>query len=130
MTTNIDVKPSDDGEYVVLTITKPPENRGASANIPAHEIGYFVMGLLGVSTECAKKTGKFARLKLQETEQKKLRYARATAVAIADAIAAKGEVVLVFAVGATELSVSIHKDALRDLGSAILTLSADSKTSH
>ena len=83
-----------------------------------------------MSVECAKKTGEFAKLNLKEADQKKRQYMSAHEFAVADAIEAADAVVLVFAIGATELSIGIQKDALAELGSAFLTLSASSKQLH
>ncbi len=126
---HIDIQPSDDGLNIQLNLTEPPQ-RAIIAKIDANDTGHFVTGLLGACVDCAKKTGELAKLKLKETEQNKLVYVSAHEVAVADAIVAADAVVLVFAIGATELSIGIHKDALAKLGSAFLTLSADSKQLH
>ncbi len=127
---HIDIRPSDDGLNIQLNVTEPPQQTEITAKISARDAGHFVTGILGASVECANKTGKLAKLKLKETEQKKLVYVSAHEVAVADAIVAADAVVLVFAIGATELSIGIQKDALAELGSAFLTLSADPKQLH
>ena len=127
---HIDIRPSDDGLNIQLNVTEPPQQTEITAKISAKDAGHFVTGILTMSVDCAKKTGEFAKLKLKETEQKKLLYVSAHEVAVADAIVAADGVVLVFAIGATELSIGIQKDALAELGSAFLTLSADSKQLH
>ncbi len=127
---HIDIRRSDDGLNIQLNVTDPPQKTEITAKISAKDVGHFVTGILGTSVDCAKKTGELAKLKLKETEQKKLVYVLAHEVAVADAIDAADAVVLVFAIGATELSIGIQKDALAELGSAFLTLSADSKQLH
>ena len=127
---HIDIRPSDDGLNIQLNVTEPPQQTEITAKISAKDAGHFVTGILTMSVDCAKKTGKLAKLKLKETEQKNLVYVSAHQVAVTDAIDAADAVVLVFAIGATELSIGIHKDALAKLGSAFLTLSADPKQLH
>ena len=127
---HIDIRPSDDGLNIQLNVTDPPQKTEITAKISAKAVGRFVTGILGTSVDCAKKTGELAKLKLKETEQKKLLYVSAHEFAVADAIEAADAVVLVFAIGATELSIGIQKDALAELGSAFLTLSASSKQPH
>ena len=126
----IDIRPSDDGLNIQLNVTEPPQQTEIMVKISARGAGHFVTGILRTSVDCAKKTGELAKLKLKETEQKKLLYVSAHEVAVADAIVAADAVVLVFAIGATELSIGIQKDALAELGSAFLTLSASSKQPH
>jgi len=126
----MDIRPSDDGLNIQLNVTEPPQQTGIMVKISARGAGHFVTGILGTSVDCAKKTGEFANLKLKEADQKKLVYVSAHEVAVADAIGAADAVVLVFAIGATELSIGIQKDALAELGSTILTLSADPKQLH
>ncbi len=127
---HIDIRPSDDGLKIQFNFTEPPQQSEITAKISAKDAGNFVTGILATSVNCAKKTGELAKLKLKETEQKKLVYVSAHEVAVTDAIDAADAVVLVFAIGATELSIGIHKDALAKLGSAFLTLSADPKQLH
>jgi len=126
----IDIRPSDDGLNIQLNVTEPPQQTGIMVKISARGAGHFVTGILATSVDCAKKTGEFANLKLKEADQKKLQFVLAHEFAVADAIEAADAVVLVFAIGATELSIGIEKDALAELGSAILTLSASSKRPH
>ncbi len=126
----IDIRPADDGLNIQLNVTEAPQQTGIKVKISAKDAGHFFTGILTMSVDCAKKTGEFANLKLKEADQKKLQYVSAHEVAVADAIEAADAVVLVFAIGATELSIGIQKDALAELGSAILTLSADSKQLH
>ncbi len=126
----IDIRPADDGLNIHLNVTEPPQQTGITVKISAKGAGHLVTGILGTSVDCAKKTGEFTKLNLKEADQKKLQYVLAHEFAVADAIEAADAVVLVFAIGATELSIGIQKDALAELGSAILTLSASSKQPH
>ncbi len=126
----MDIRPSDDGLNIQLNVTEPPQKTGITVKISAKGAGHLATGILGTSVDCAMKTREFAKLKLKEAEQRKLQYVLAHEVAVADAIEATNAVVLVFAIGATELSIGIQKDALAELGAAILTLSASSKQPH
>ena len=112
----IDIRPSDDGLNIQLNVTEPPQQTEITAKISAKDAGHFVTGILTMSVDCAKKTGEFAKLNLKEADQKKLQYVLAHEFAVADAIEAADAVVLVFAIGATELSIGIQKDALAELG--------------
>ncbi len=123
---HINIAHTKDGRNVQLQITDPPKSE-IRADISATNIGHFVTGVLGACIDCAKTTGEFAKLKLKETEKKKLMYVHANEVAITDALDVADTVVLVFAIGATELSIGIHKDGLAALGKAFWTLSADQK---
>lgn len=126
---HIDIHPSTDGRMIEFAVTNPPQIGGITAPIPAKDIGHFITGVLGAAIDCAKKTGEFASLKLKEADKKKLLYAHASEMAVTDAVDAADAAVLVFAIGATELSIGIHKSALADIGRALLTISASSTPS-
>ncbi len=126
---HIQIEPTGDGLNIQLNVTEPPQ-RAITAAIDAKDTGHFVTGLLGACVDCAKKTGEFSKLKRKETDQKHLQYVTAHKIAIADAVDVADAAVVVFAIGATELSIGLPKDVLATLGQAILTLSSDSSRAH
>lgn len=128
MATNIDARPNDDGSAVVITITQPGAE-GVSASVPVGDLGYFVAGLMGEAVECARTSGDFARLSEKENGPLDLKYVAANDVAVAQADQ-PDLAVLIFAFGASEISIGIRRADLKQLGAALLTLSADANQAH
>ncbi len=126
---NINIAHTSDGRSVQLQFTDPPQ-AGINVDILATDIGRFVTAILAACVDCAKTTGEFPKLKLKGTDKKKLVYTTAHGMAVVDAVDVAEVAIVVFAIGATELSIGLPKKILRELGSSILMLSADSKSSH
>ncbi len=108
--------PNRDGSAVDLTIAEA-NGKSATLAIPIAQVGFAATGLLSAAIEATKKSGKPAQLasKIDRTAPQH-RYLRdAHALAVSETGADPNSLVLVFAIGGTELSIGVPRPLLASL---------------
>lgn len=128
-TSKLEVGHTQDGQNVLVKI-KPDDDDGVSVNVPAFAVGGLATGLLGAAVDCGEKTGQMSRLETKKLDPRKLGHVLAHEAAVAEDKARPEILVVVFAIGATELSIGIPRDILAQLGTSFLTLSADKSAAN
>jgi hypothetical protein len=118
---SVDVGITPNGQNVIITI-KLADSEGVSVNMPAVGVGSFVNGLLSAAVTCGETTGQLSRLKTMELDPPKLGHVLAHGAAVVEDKARPEILVLVFAIGATQLSIGVPKENLTQLGSLFLKL--------
>lgn len=113
-----------DGQNVTISI-KPEDSDGISANMPGVAVGNFVNGLLSAAITCGTTTGQLSRLKARELDPPKLGHVLARGVAVVEDNTRPDMLILVFAIGATEVSIGVPKHNLTQVGSLLLAMSPD-----
>lgn len=113
--TKIDVKPSDDGKTISLTITEAPK-APLMISLAAQLAGEFATGLLATAIDCARRSGAAARLEQCEPGP----FLPAHEVSLGDALADPDTIVLGFAIGATTLSIGVPRNGAAQMGSGLL----------
>jgi hypothetical protein len=113
-TSKLEVGNTQDGQHVVVKI-KPDDEDEVSVNLPAYAVGGLATGLLGAAVDCAKKTGQMTRLETKQLDPRKLGHVLAHEAAVAEDKARPEILVVVFAIGATELSIASPETFLRSL---------------
>jgi hypothetical protein len=128
-TSKLEVGHTQDGQNVVVKI-KPDDDDEVSVTVPAFAIGSLATGLLGAAADCGRKTGQMTRLETKQLDPRKLGHVLAHEAAVAEDKARPEILVVVFAIGATELSIGIPRDISAQLGTSLLTLSADNSAAN
>lgn len=107
---------SRDGSAVDLKITEANGN-SATLAIPVAEVGFAATGLLSAAIEATKKSGKPARLasKIDRTAPQHRYLRNAHGLAVSETGADPDSLVLVFAIGGTELSIGVPRALLASL---------------
>lgn len=130
MPNNFSALANEDGTAVVLKITQS-DGAVASMPVPANEAGFVAIGVLAGAIDCARKAGKSVKLakKIDPTKLEHKYLKTVHEIAVSDASDDPDAVVLIFAVGATEMGIGIPRQCLGDLGKSLTALSA-SGTAH
>ncbi len=113
--------PNPDGSAVDLRIA---ESNGKSATlaIPVAEVGVAATALLSAAIECARKSGRLAQLAPKvDPKAPQHKYLRnAHALAVSETGGDPDSLVLVFAVGGTELSIGVSRSLLATLTNVLI----------
>lgn len=116
MQEKLSAQPSADGAAVDLSIS---DSNGTTSTVavPVEQVGRFATGLFSAAIECAQRSRKFSDLNVPQAGATFVRHAHAVGLSRADDDS--DMLIMIFAIGGTDLAVAVPHNVLAPLGESL-----------